>query len=501
MKKDYLKELNDLISVMTSSEKLLASKQLNVGYSNLKANDKKMIQLFKSVKSGKQYNYEKLKQKVSPKSNKDSFNRLIRRLTYRLEESLILEQNINRKDAYSEIFRIRHKLKKQLIQSQILLSRGMVLKAINLWKRIERDAKSYELFNELIEARSIYYSISIARNNNLNAQKLKNELNNDFRKRESLEQIRHLINDYELTINLNKNDKIKIRYLKNTVSKVDKICSKIYTDNGMALSYLLKLELADFTEDYKQYISEGNKLLELLESKKSVYSASRIIYLHNKIARYYIYLFNFKEAERRADLAKNMFSKSLNSNYLNTIDCLFLSYFFRGKFDHSLALLTNVVNLDLTKKFPVRKSKLHYYMATNFFLLNDYKNSALALNQTTEIEKDKEGWNIWIRLLRLMILIEQKKYDLLEYEIESFRKYIQRTESNDTERINLILSLLIELERREFDFKVAAKNKAKDLERLQNDPFVQWNINSPELIQFHNWYQAKCINIEYKPVF
>lgn len=502
MKKDYLKELNDLISVMTSSEKLLVSKQLNVGYSNLKANDKKMIQLFKSVKSGKQYNYDKLKQKVSPKSNKDSFNRLIRRLTYRLEESLILEQNINRKGAYSEIFRIRHRLKKQIIQAQILAGRGMVLKSMNICRRVKRDALKFELFNELIEATIILYQLSFSRKDSKYSEDLKTELEQFYLRRNSLEGIKDIVNEYDMlssAISFRESDAIEL--LEKCINQVSEKIKIAETANGIAYLFLLKLEYYDYLKDYSSYISEGQNLIELIENESSVYSLNRIIFLNNKISKYNIYLFRFEKAINLAKKAISYFDTAFNINYLNAIENLVISYIYLAEYEESIILLDNLLNQEFTTKYPGFRSKFFYYHSVCYFLTNDIKNASLSLNQTTEIEKDKEGWNIWIRLLRLMILIEQKKYDLLEYEIESFRKYIQRTESNDTERINLILSLLIELERREFEFKVASRNKVKDLERLQNDPLVQWNINSPELIQFHNWFYSKIEDAGYKPIF
>lgn len=499
MKKDYLKELNELILVMTSAEKLLILKQLKVGYSNLKSNEKKMFQLFQFVKNGNQPNYEKLKKKVSPNSTKESFNRLLRRLMYRLEESLILEQNINRKDAYSELFRIRHRLKKQLIQAQILLSRGMVVKSVGILKRVERDAENYELFNELIEATTMYYSISIATNKLLQANRLKNKLEKSFIKRNSLDQIKHLINSFELYSRNNR--KALLKELENTIFQVEAICNSMYTDNSKAYLLLLKLELAENKNDLKLFITEGQFLLNLLESKKSVYSKSRIIYLNNKLSRYYLYLFEFLEAETKAKEAISWFGESLNSNYLNSIECLFLSNFYRSNYKLAENILQKDIDNELTKKFPTRLSSFYYYIAVVHFLLKDYRQSLTNLNQTTEIEKDKEGWNIWIRLLRVMILIEQDKQGLLEYEIESFRKYIQRSEIKSNERINLILSLLIELERRDFDFSLASEKRVEELSRLENDEKVCWRINSPELIQFHTWFKAKRDGVEYQAVF
>jgi hypothetical protein len=126
------------------------------------------------------------------------------------------------------------------------------------------------------------------------------------------------------------------------------------------------------------------------------------------------------------------------------------------------------------------------------------------LNNLEEIEKDKEGWNLWIRIMRILCSIELLKLNLIDYDIESFRKYIQRlNRSRDVrKRDQLILKVLLELDRCDYDFEEVSEKQEKTLEMLKSlDKEYKWQPNSPELILFHDWFQAKLNKQAYHPNF
>ncbi|MDA9783070.1 hypothetical protein N9B55_01520 [Vicingaceae bacterium] len=123
--------------------------------------------------------------------------------------------------------------------------------------------------------------------------------------------------------------------------------------------------------------------------------------------------------------------------------------------------------------------------------------------QKNEIEKDKEGWNVWIRIMRLLCSIEMLKLNMIDYDIESFRKYLERTakQYEVRERDKLVLKVLLELVKYDYNFSLTSVVET-ELEKLKStDEQYAWNPDSPELILFHDWFDAKLLKKGYSPNF
>tara|TARA_B110000503_G_scaffold136680_1_gene219480 strand:- start:497 stop:1036 length:540 start_codon:yes stop_codon:yes gene_type:complete len=149
-------------------------------------------------------------------------------------------------------------------------------------------------------------------------------------------------------------------------------------------------------------------------------------------------------------------------------------------------------------------SKLQYLKAISFFGLNKYKKAQTILSQKNEIEKDKKGWNVWIRIMRLLCSVELLKLNMIDYDIESFRKYLERTakQYEVRERDKLVLKVLLELDKNDYNFSLTAVVAADELEkRKSTDKKYARNPDSPELILFHDWFEAKLLKKEYETNF
>jgi len=70
------------------------------------------------------------------------------------------------------------------------------------------------------------------------------------------------------------------------------------------------------------------------------------------------------------------------------------------------------------------------------------------------------------------------------------------------ERDRLILSILVELDRSDFDFGEVAQKKSEALAKLRStDKAYRWDPKSPEMILFHDWFDAKLNKRPYRPNF
>ena len=127
------------------------------------------------------------------------------------------------------------------------------------------------------------------------------------------------------------------------------------------------------------------------------------------------------------------------------------------------------------------------------------------LAETKEIEKDKDGWNIAVRILSIMHQIDNEDFDLADSRIESMRKHIERTmkEKGIRPRFIIILKTLRDLVNNGFEFEKIWKTRQNYFELLSNDDDEthRWRILSPELIRFDVWFEAKATRSTYQEMY
>ena len=132
----------------------------------------------------------------------------------------------------------------------------------------------------------------------------------------------------------------------------------------------------------------------------------------------------------------------------------------------------------------------------------EYNKCWKILSRHLELEKDKEGWRVWLSIMRIICQIERGEYIDVNMQIQSFRKYIHRWEQKAEirERDKLVFKVLESLDRHHYDYEEVAKEQTDTLTVLaypKGD--LKWEANSPELILFHDWFDAKRNNQSYQP--
>ena len=145
-------------------------------------------------------------------------------------------------------------------------------------------------------------------------------------------------------------------------------------------------------------------------------------------------------------------------------------------------------------------SKRSFLFASVLVLKKQHSDAHKVLQDTKEIEKDKEGWNLGIRILSIINQLESHKLDIVDLNIESLRKHIERTIKMKAirKRDVIILKLLAKLSRQGFNFKAVWKKNLKYFDLLaSNDPEYRWEMKSPEMIIFHRWFESKVKGKDY----
>jgi hypothetical protein len=502
-KERYLSQLLDIIQVLKGPELDLARKHLKAYESNHTVKRRKMFQLYKYIKINDIQNYGKLKKRVSPDSTDDSFNKLIRRTTERIQESLIVDVNISRKNSYPDLFKTKFHLNKMLSQAQIIAGRGLILRSESIFINIIRRAKKFELYNELLEALYFKQTLSYSMHGMKGHEDSKEEIAFYENCRRLLNNSKAIQRELEYTLDRKSNkgeidksikDKLSLLYLNYEATK---------SSNILSYYYIMKLEVENIENKYFQVDNTIDKFIKLIKESPSLYSKNRISIMYKLLSESKLKQLDFGNALT----AINDSSKWIGVEGLIYIDLNVKKiqiYILTGLYVEAIDKLNL---LKFTKHLGTLKfenSIVLYFESIAYFGLNKFKEAQTILLQKNEIEKDKEGWNVWIRIMRLLCSIEMLKLNMIDYEMESFRKYLERTgkQYEVRERDKLVLKVLLELDKNNYNFSITAIVVANELDKLKStNKKYAWNPDSPELILFHDWFEAKLLKKEYEPNF
>ena len=140
------------------------------------------------------------------------------------------------------------------------------------------------------------------------------------------------------------------------------------------------------------------------------------------------------------------------------------------------------------------KNKFYYLQSCLFFINKKNIESLEALSNCSELKNDNEGWNINMRILLILNRIELNDYDSIDLKIQNLEKYIKRISNNKSsiQRQVLILRILTKLIQEDFNFKKVYTKRLKYFNILESKTGIyRWQIKSPELIIFNNWFKFK----------
>ena len=266
--------------------------------------------------------------------------------------------------------------------------------------------------------------------------------------------------------------------------------------------YYLQLYSIHYLQSIDDYIKAEehcNELIALVKNNKSVYLHERLGKAYMYIALNNLYSFGFNAALANATRALE-YCKSKPAYLFKVKETQFLASYFSGNINDSKIILIELSDIaeDLT---GIELAKCSFYKAVISFLLEDNKTVNQHLNEITDIEKDKDGWNIGIRILSILNLLKSEKFELVESKIESLRKHIERSDKTDgvSPRNRLIFQILLELGRSSYSYKQVWDQQKESFDLLSSfNSQYKWTVKSPELIRFHDWFKAQANNEAYE---
>jgi hypothetical protein len=502
MAEGHFFNLRDLVSRLSSKEQKVAMRHLTDYRNDVLARQTKMHALYESILKDPQIKYDKAKKLISPSHSKAVFTQLCKRTYNRLKESLILEVNIHREERYSKVFQKKFKLRKEIVQNQILSGRGMIEESWKENERLIKQAKRYELYDELLELLYTQQDKSVSYKGFKEYERLEQEIKKFENIRSLSQKARMALNAYYLRVNFSNSREGNFDLMKLTFNKLKKYATESGSNHIKSLANLIGMEYYFQIKDYKKNIVIGESFLELIRSSPSVNSKQREVYVFNNLISNAAYSGQFSLAESYLEKALKIKLTAGSKNLYKLLELkLFLNFY---KENYGLVFeLIEKLEQSILSKGELYRTKLNYYKSMLYFVRGEYSNASLLLRNLPLLELDKEGWNIHIRIMRILCSIEMNKVDLIDYDFSNFKKLVWRLNSKQPfhDRMKKLIDLLAKLESCNYDFNVFyAKNSAfiNELGASIGSKFG-WSPFGAEMILLHDWFYAKSHQQVYRP--
>ena len=448
-----------------------------------------------------------LKKKFGAKSE-DALRMMMFRLKEKIGESLVLDVNIMREGIYSELSQARANVAKKKIIALIYTSRGIAHETLELYDKIISLAKKFEFYNELIE-------VLMYKQQHQGIREGKKAYNKFTEEIEFYEKSRRAANDavkayYEVSLNwgfkgLNRNipDPGYTIFLEEKLSKLKKDFEETSSAQVGYYYYTISVEYNQVLHFGKKASEYCNYLVDLVKNNPSINLKIRLGTVYLNYSQNELFNYEFDSALVNALEGKKCFNEG-TYNYNNSLELEFYANVYSGNMKNATTTIETLIQNTKTDRSEFSTAKRNYLLACTYFAQKQFIKANRTLQFTSSAEKDKEGWNIGMRIFNIMNTVENSQYDQADLLIMNLRQFIKEALKLKfvPERDKIILEILLELRKQGYDFEKIIKTKHQQLEQLANAKGNHsWQIQSPELIVFHRWVVAKAKEKFYEPVY
>jgi len=298
-------------------------------------------------------------------------------------------------------------------------------------------------------------------------------------------------------------DKSRISEMKIVVKELEEYFLETELQLINYILLMIKLQLAHYEEKFNKAEDLIFEIIRVTEFYPAIKKRGPIVQNYMNLAYTQFYLFKFNDAFNSAMKAVNVFKDKVYVMNMN-LESVVFAQIYLIHYAKADKILQEILSSGVEGNNPEQLSKRHVMMAFLKYLQGDYKTAFKHLQLTKEVETDREGWNLGIRMLNIYLTLSTEKVDLADQRINAMRKHIERTSKmrNLRKRDIIIFRILSHLSRSGFDFEEVWEERKKDFALLRsNTPDCNWVPRSHELIIFDQWFEAKMKNKPYVPVF
>ncbi len=491
-----IKELHNLVHQFTEYE--LGLIRYNLKSTKTEIGNNKYLQLFEFIitqkKNINRHDVSRVLYNTSPDTR---INKLISRLSDKIQEFVTSDIFLAKNDRLNERSLLRIGVRKKVLRfTTVGLLNGYSDAFAILLENCIQDAIKAEYYMPLIELYSMKNQFAILNNNVKESNFCTQEIIYYKKCYDIQEKIVNVYNELAKDDNkgVPKSQTKKIRYLRKVINEINKKRKYIVSDYSKYMYSIIQLEYFYVNGNFhgaKKFLNQVNLDLKLSRlGSANLNVPTRIV---NELGICEVYLGNYKQAIKLYEKALELLRGKNRLNYYISLQGLFHAVFYNREFLRAETILMECLSDQYIDLKNFRTSKPNYFQACIHFKNGEYKKALSIVNKPMVLSKDKNGYDIAIRILRIKCLIELNRFDEAATHIENLRKHVSRNSKKTytTERDQLITRVLILMQKRGFTGK---QNKTEsELMKKLSDPTgkFKWMPMTPELIRFHEWYAEK----------
>lgn len=443
---------------------------------------------------------QEIKQKLCPSGKASAFSTLISDLRERLHDSLLLNNNLKRRNIYEDSQRQKAWVAKKMIVCDILIDKGVMEDALELYDKIIERSVEYEFYTPLIEALTVKRNLISVFEGEESLGNIQQRIDHYRTCKEAVEHARMLYQQLVAVSYFKSTDLHQLEVLRAQVAQLEE--SFIINHSKTLFYYLVrvKLYILEKEKKFKESISLLQSLQQAVKSSKALKSTKKKAWVELLLTDMHLIINQCNDAVTPARKAVSLF-KTGSFNQLLAREYLFLSNFHNGKFGEAHSEIKSLVS-STPSKYAFYKAKRYYFHAGVLLILGRHKYAHDCLQFTKALDSDKNGWNIAVRILDIMNQIEWGGLShSADAHIDNLRNHIYTTKKLKpiSTRHLAILDVLKALVKEGFNFNLVAEQKAEVLHKLSSDQQgYEWSMTSPELIRFDSWFMSKVRKVKYR---
>ncbi len=458
----------------------------------------KTAQLIRLLLEPENYSANDIQKTIYGKVNYAAFNKLVNRLKEKTLEVLLFNSNLQR-GYYSNRSRTVFELRKRMIQIDLLILKGVrqnILNEIDLTIKKATQFEIYDILVQVLYTKQRFQGLDMGIKS---AGRIKEQISTAEMKWTAINSAQAKFNELISKISVSSSSDSYKKELTNGLS----FLKKTYEETSApTIGYYYLLLLVEKAQIGREYLLAGKYLMDLqilVENSKSVYSEYRMGSTTLNIANNNIFLKNLHGSLDKIIVSKKYFiNQPLNMSILNELE--FYNLFYLGEKAKAENSLKSLVKYSRSLNSPFLLNKRIFYEACMEFINNKFINALSIFKDCEEIDKDKEGWNIIKRIMITLCRIELEEYESVDLKLSNLDKFIKRLlkTKNIRPRYLLIIRILRKLINENFNYAKVYSNRKKYFELLESDDAdYTWEIKSPELVVFEEWFKFKIAKRNY----
>jgi tetratricopeptide (TPR) repeat protein len=477
-------------------------KLLHHFFSMQKKSDKKRDLLFDSVvRSIDSTDFAGIEKKIvtklypGDKNPHRAFEKLKSRLRWDILNILLLqESSIHSSKSEALTFNCR----RYILQSEILLKRGLYKEAIVIMDKAICIAQKHELFIEQILIDNIC--------SDYNLNKLKKDEYSNYRSRikkasTHIEKLAFAKQFYDELVSYAlfklgedppyEDWKVKLDVLSNYSSSSDSVRIRFYFSICQVYYYR-------HTKQYSKSLESALTLLKQEETSEVFGSNLFKGTIHLETAKCFLLIKEYSEAIYHSSYSISHFGMD-KKNALSSYEVLFYSFINEENFEDALRVTEQAFENTYLQRNNFLSSKWWFLKAGVQFKMKNYPASIISLKKCSALYKDKDYWMLACSLFETICRIENGDLDWFEYRSEGLKKIMMRhnkgKKSPHNNRFGLIYQILKTLNKNNFDFSRTVAEEKHNMELLSEDSenFL-WNQAGCEIVRFDEWIKQKALN-------